>query len=97
MTATSHEPPTSSLDFGHTIGNCVLDGFGFHDVVIETPIHCVLLSDLSPKQIGQVLLAYKKRIEQLASHESIKYVQVYFLIGSPLSLSLLGMFYLITL
>lgn len=73
-----HHPSASTFDSGHAIGNCVLDGFGFHDVVIETPTHSVQLSDLSPEEIAQVFLAYKKRTEHLASNDSIKYVQVYF-------------------
>ncbi|KAI3437082.1 GalP_UDP_transf domain-containing protein [Psidium guajava] len=52
----------------------VLRGFGFHDVVIETPDHSVHLSDLSPREVGDVILAYKKRIEQLLTFDSIKYV-----------------------
>lgn len=61
------------------IGNAdqVLGGFGFHDVVIEAPVHSVLLSNLSPQEVGEVLLAYKKRIQQLANQDSIKYVQVF--------------------
>ncbi|OVA00854.1 Galactose-1-phosphate uridyl transferase [Macleaya cordata] len=55
----------------------VISGFGFHDVVIESPIHSVHLSDLSPSEIGDVLLAYKHRILQLHLHESIKYIQVF--------------------
>ncbi|XP_030927933.1 ADP-glucose phosphorylase [Quercus lobata] len=55
----------------------VLRGFGFHDVVIETPFHSLQLSDLSPQEISEVLLAYKNRILQLAAHSSIHYVQVF--------------------
>lgn len=55
-----------------------LNGFGFHDVVIESPVHSVHLPDLLPVEVGDVLLAYKKRIEQLSSCNSIKYVQVFF-------------------
>ncbi|XP_074373394.1 ADP-glucose phosphorylase [Apium graveolens] len=54
-----------------------LSGFGFHDVVIESPVHSVHLPHLSPVQISQVLLAYKTRILQLLSYHSIKYVQVF--------------------
>ncbi|KAK7267065.1 hypothetical protein RIF29_19729 [Crotalaria pallida] len=54
-----------------------LAGFGFHDVVIETPVHSVQLSDLSPDEIGEVFIAYIKRIKQVASHQAIKYVQVF--------------------
>ncbi|KAJ1390512.1 HIT-like superfamily [Sesbania bispinosa] len=55
----------------------VLDGFGFHDVVIETPVHSVQLSDLSPEEIGHVFIAYTKRIQQITTRDSIKYVQVF--------------------
>lgn len=62
----------------HTVSGLILDGFGFHDVVIETPVHSVQLGDLSREEIGQVFLAYTKRIQQIFSHhDSIKYVQVY--------------------
>ncbi|XAR69554.1 hypothetical protein NMG60_11001186 [Bertholletia excelsa] len=56
--------------------SCV-PGFGFHDVVIESPVHSLHLSDLKPVEVGEVLLAYKKRIQQLSAHDSIKYVQVF--------------------
>lgn len=46
-------------------------------MVIESPLHSLHLSDLNPVHVGDVLLAYKKRIEQLRSHDSIKYVQVF--------------------
>uniref|UniRef100_A0A2P2KGA1 Galactose-1-phosphate uridylyltransferase n=2 Tax=Rhizophora mucronata TaxID=61149 RepID=A0A2P2KGA1_RHIMU len=55
----------------------VLGGFGFHDVVIETPVHSVQLCDLEASEIGEVLLSYKKRIEQIMEFESIKYIQVF--------------------
>ncbi|KAI8558758.1 hypothetical protein RHMOL_Rhmol04G0121600 [Rhododendron molle] len=57
-------------------GNVAISGFGFHDVVIESPVHSVRLEDLDPVGIGVVLLAYKKRIDQLRCHDSIKYIQV---------------------
>ncbi|KAL5767913.1 hypothetical protein ACOSQ2_014696 [Xanthoceras sorbifolium] len=55
----------------------VVKGCGFHDVVIETPVHSVQLSDLEPREVGEVLLAYKKRIEQIKECEFINYVQVF--------------------
>lgn len=55
----------------------VLKGFGFHDVVIESPTHPVHLSDLAPPEVGEVVLAYKKRILQIASSKAIKYVQIF--------------------
>ncbi|AES75191.1 galactose-1-phosphate uridylyltransferase [Medicago truncatula] len=55
----------------------VLDGFGFHDVVIETPDHDVVLSDLEREGIGEVFVAYCDRILELGKRNSIKYVQVF--------------------
>lgn len=52
-------------------------GFGFHDVVIETPTHPVHLSDLPAKEVGDVILAYKQRVLQLASVDGIKYIQIF--------------------
>ncbi|KAJ7971880.1 ADP-glucose phosphorylase [Quillaja saponaria] len=65
--------PTNHVGGGHSI----LSGFGFHDVVIETPVHSVQLCDLSPEEIGRVFLAHKKRIKQLANHKCIQYAQVF--------------------
>lgn len=64
------EPPNSGSDV------VCMRGFGFHDVVIETPSHNVRLPDLSDSEIKEVVLAFKERIEQLRRVGSIKYVQV---------------------
>ncbi|KAK6119268.1 hypothetical protein DH2020_046994 [Rehmannia glutinosa] len=58
-------------------GPVTVTGFGFHDVVIESPAHPIHLTDLPPAQVADVLLAYKKRIDQLRALDSIKYVQVF--------------------
>ncbi|XP_002525433.2 ADP-glucose phosphorylase [Ricinus communis] len=55
----------------------VLNGFGFHDVVIEAPVHSVQLCDMEAREIGEVLIVYQKRIEQIMNLETIKYVQVF--------------------
>lgn len=67
---------STSLSSDSLLWGCLLDGYGFHDVIIESPVHSVHLSDLTPEDVAQVLLAYKKRILQLASDDNIKYVQV---------------------
>ncbi|KAK1309931.1 putative galactose-1-phosphate uridyltransferase [Acorus calamus] len=54
-----------------------LKGFGFHDVVIETPDHGVRLSDLTAEGVGDVVMAYKERVEQLRRVGSIEYVQIF--------------------
>ncbi|KAJ0810744.1 putative galactose-1-phosphate uridyl transferase, class I, HIT-like superfamily [Helianthus annuus] len=60
-----------------TAGDVSLGGFGFHDVIIESPVHSVHLPDLTSSGVAGVLLAYKKRIEQLCAVDSISYVQVF--------------------
>ncbi|ONK65043.1 uncharacterized protein A4U43_C07F32890 [Asparagus officinalis] len=56
---------------------CVVAGFGFHDVVIESTTHSVHLPDLSEAEVGEVVRAYKERILQLKRVGSVKYVQVF--------------------
>ncbi|KAL8062263.1 hypothetical protein ABFX02_02G136200 [Erythranthe guttata] len=68
------DPP---LDTEFGAGPVTVPGFGFHDVVIESPAHPVHLTDLSPPQLADVLLTYKKRIDQLRAIDSVKYVQVF--------------------
>ncbi|KAH8480863.1 hypothetical protein Peur_062342 [Populus x canadensis] len=68
-------PCDEKQDMG--VPGLAMGGFGFHDVVIENPVHSVHLCDMEARDIGQVLLAYKKRIQQIATVESIKYVQVF--------------------
>ena len=57
-------------------GERAVVGFGFHDVVIETPRHDVRLWDLDAAGVGDVLLAYARRVRQLMEHPAVKYVQV---------------------
>lgn len=54
----------------------VLDGFGIHDVVIESPVHSDQLLELSPREIGEVFVAFINRIHELVPLGSIKYIQV---------------------
>lgn len=79
--ALSRDIPAAEEGNNSDSGRVVVNGFGFHDVVIETPVHSVQLSDLSPREIGEVLVTYTRRIKQLMSYDSIKYVQVFFAFG----------------
>jgi UDPglucose--hexose-1-phosphate uridylyltransferase len=67
-------PPDTGSD--HAVGPCRVTGFGFHDVVIETPYHPVTLWDLEPEAVGEVVLVYVERVQQLKALGSLKYVQV---------------------
>ncbi|XP_021776252.1 ADP-glucose phosphorylase-like [Chenopodium quinoa] len=66
-----HNPGLLNPDCG------VVPGFGFHDVVIETTTHPVHLSDLPGSGVGEVLMAYRKRVLQIASFDGIQYIQVF--------------------
>ncbi|MQL85669.1 hypothetical protein Taro_018204, partial [Colocasia esculenta] len=70
------EPPASDLDCRERERGLVVAGYGFHDVVIETPYHGFHLSDLSPTEAGEVVLAYRERVLQLASLGSIKFLRI---------------------
>lgn len=58
-------------------GERAVPGFGFHDVVIETPRHDVRLWDLDAEGVRDVLLAYAERVRQLGEHPAVQYVQVF--------------------
>ncbi|TVU41634.1 hypothetical protein EJB05_15169, partial [Eragrostis curvula] len=58
-------------------GERAMCGFGFHDVVIETPRHDFRLWDLDAEGVSDVLLAYAALVRQLAEHPAVKYVQVF--------------------
>ncbi|XP_078441753.1 putative galactose-1-phosphate uridyltransferase [Wolffia australiana] len=55
----------------------IIVGYGFHDVIIETPYHDVHLSDLSATEAAEVLMAYKERFLQLSALGDVEYVQVF--------------------
>ncbi|GAB2250140.1 hypothetical protein Droror1_Dr00013499 [Drosera rotundifolia] len=63
-------------------------GLGFHDVVIEVPRHGVGLKDLDGREIGEVVLAYKRRILEVEKVGSLKYVQVFKNYGASAGASL---------
>ncbi|KAG2273634.1 hypothetical protein Bca4012_045885 [Brassica carinata] len=75
--ALSRNLETQSNHQSATATSRTIVGFGFHDVVIEAPLHSIQLSDIDPVGIGDVLIAYRKRIEQIAKHYSINYIQVF--------------------
>uniref|UniRef100_A0A453PIJ0 Galactose-1-phosphate uridyl transferase N-terminal domain-containing protein n=4 Tax=Triticinae TaxID=1648030 RepID=A0A453PIJ0_AEGTS len=70
-------PPAPEDEEPVGAGECAVRGFGFHDVVIETPHHEVRLWDLDAEGVRDVLLAYARRVQQLAEHPAVKYVQVF--------------------
>jgi len=55
----------------------VLNGFGVHEVVVDTPDHFKPLRDFSVAELKDLLFVYKKRMEELYSDGRIRYVLVF--------------------
>lgn len=55
----------------------VMKGFGFHEVIIENPIHESRLHLFSDEQILLLMKAYRDRVVHYQSQEGIKYVSLF--------------------
>ena len=55
----------------------VLNGYGAHEVVIETPQHIANMADLSIDQIEQVIETYAARFRDLENDPNLQYVLAY--------------------
>lgn len=69
------EDGTSSViesDLFKTMG-----GFGFHEVVAETPLHDVRLEDLPVEDIQLIIQTYLERLSTFSEHPEIKYVSMF--------------------
>ncbi|MCD6578793.1 galactose-1-phosphate uridylyltransferase [bacterium] len=54
-----------------------MTGYGFHEVVIESPQHKNSLSDLSKEHVFNIFRIIKKRILELKDQKDIKYILVF--------------------
>jgi len=54
-----------------------MNGLGAHEVIIETPDHQKTLAMLSPRQIEDVLWAYRDRILDLKKDHRFKYIMIF--------------------
>ena len=61
---------------GHSLYD-VLDGFGAHEVIIETPKHIAHMGDLPEEQIQVALETYIVRMKDLENDRRFKYVLAY--------------------
>ncbi len=52
-------------------------GFGYHEVVAETPRHDKSLTELSVKEIELVVKTYLNRLEELGTRSGISYVSIF--------------------
>lgn len=63
-------------------------GFGYHEVIAETPDHAKQLASLSALEIRDVLRTYAGRIQELGARSGINYVQVFKNSGAPAGTSI---------
>jgi UDPglucose--hexose-1-phosphate uridylyltransferase len=55
----------------------VREGYGFHEVLIESPAHHKKWADLSLSQITLILKTYQKRLKELYRDPKIKHVEIF--------------------
>jgi len=54
-----------------------MNGFGAHEVIIETPDHKRTIADLLPEEVERVIQAYKNRCIDLNKDERFRYVLIF--------------------
>jgi len=65
-----------------------MNGFGAHEVIIETPDHKRTIADLLPEEIARVIQAYKNRCIHLNKDERFRYVLIFKNYGASAGASL---------
>ncbi len=52
-------------------------GYGFHEVIVETPLHGRRLEDFSSSEISELMQVYRDRTCNYATRENIRYVSLF--------------------
>ncbi len=52
-------------------------GFGFHEVIVESPVHGKKLGDFSAPELSELMQVYRDRICHYRAHENIRYVSLF--------------------
>jgi len=55
----------------------LINGIGYHEIIIETPNHIANMADLDESHIHDTLLTYCLRIKDIAKDERMKYVLIF--------------------
>lgn len=70
--------PELARGFDDSNGFCVKgQGFGYHEVIVETPDHTKQLANLSQGEIKNVLKTYAGRMADLSRRDGVRYVQIF--------------------
>lgn len=54
-----------------------ISGYGYHEVIIETPEHNASWAKISENQIREIIWAYIKRFQDIRKDNNIKYIQIF--------------------
>jgi len=66
----------------------LMNGIGAHDVIIETPEHDLTMADYEPRQIQEVIWAYRDRMIELKKDARFRYLLIFKNHGSEAGASL---------
>ncbi|WP_269850723.1 hypothetical protein [Methanosarcina horonobensis] len=69
--------PASSFPESFGKKSEVIPGFGFHEVIVESPVHGKKLEDFSDTEISGLMKVYRDRVCHYAAHEKISYVSLF--------------------
>jgi UDPglucose--hexose-1-phosphate uridylyltransferase len=76
-TSSPTSSPASSLLEFHQKGFEVFQGFGYHEVIVESPIHGKRLEDFSDDEISGLMKVYRDRACHYAAQEKVRYVSLF--------------------
>ncbi|HPE68255.1 MAG TPA: galactose-1-phosphate uridylyltransferase [Thermotogota bacterium] len=69
--------PSSRIErYGHGMYDAMM-GFGYHEIVIETPDHNATIATMEDRQVEEVVWAYKARYNALAKIPDLKYILIF--------------------
>jgi len=54
-----------------------IQGFGFHEVIIDTPDHSQCMALMSDEHVGKVLIAYKQRYNTLSADHRVNHITIF--------------------
>lgn len=74
--ALSPKPAILSEDFAASQWS-IQEGFGYHEVIVESPIHGRMISDFSDDEMSLLMRVYRDRVSHYRSQAGIKYVSLF--------------------
>ena len=70
------DPELKLERYGHGMYDAMM-GFGYHEIVIETPDHNAHFATLEDSQVEEIIWAYKARYNVISKNPSVKYILIF--------------------